>query len=1280
MVDTAPRSVRGGCGGLLRGSTLRRLLLPIVTLAMTLAAAPARALAPGVEDVRFARLSNAQGLEQPSVRAILQDRTGFVWIGTRDGLFRYDGRNLRVFRRVANSDHDLPDDSVNALAEDRQSGLIYVGTRFGGLARFDPQTERFSQVDLSAAPSSSALAGEIAALHVDIGGRLWIARADGILLTKTRSSEHADLVVGWDAAFMGAVHDFLEPAAGQVEAAADHGYFSLSAMSGAMRIAITPEQRGGYTALASTAKGRLLGSASGLIEIDAEHRVVRRLDSRSGGGMALPDDAIRFLLRDHQDRLWIGTNNGLARLDPGATRLRIWRHGSDPAGLSSDRLATAMLDRDGVLWFGTSGDGIALHDPAQESFIRVAGDPDGLPATPVAAVEPEADGTWWMGLLDGGGLVHFDAERGLLARYRHLPEHADSLQHDRVRDLLRARDGALWVATQGGVDRMATEGRFEHFVNDPRRDDTLPAGRIDSLFEDRDGTLWAGAADATLSAIAKDSHAVRRHAMWGEDTSHDEYQINSIAQAPDNAIWVAMAYGGVSRLDPVSGKVLRFRHQPGRDDSLPFDEVDMVLFDSRGWLWVATHGGGLGLAKNATDPGHLSFTVVDRRHGMASDVLTALVEDRQGALWVSSVSGLSRVDPGTLAVVNFAAAEGALNAGYFVSAVATDTAGNLLFGGPGGMTVVRTSDSWRPRDAPAPIVTEIRVLNRPLPLSWQDPTSTLKVSPPFATGIGLSWQEGSIALAFSSLTFSGAERIRYAYRIEGLGEDWLETPPGFGYAAVNGLAPGRYRLHLRAASPQGQWQESPRVLAIDVAPPWWRSSGFYAVIAAALALLLLRQVLAARERRRTIVEEAIAGRILEERLRLALEASNGELWELSLPDGTYIRESPKPGFVQRDRGGRGVTTISQYNVDVHPDDLDNYKEEMRRHLRGETPLYDVTFRVRNLDGEYRWVRGRGRVVWRDEDQRARRVVGTTVDITELMQREAELRRLNTQLEQRVGERTRALQDLNDDLSKALANLRLTQEQLVESEKMASLGGLVAGVAHEINTPIGIGVTAASLLVDEARQLKKRRAAGKSDPEDVDAFAELATESSELILGSLERADKLVKSFKQVAVEQSSEERRHILLDRHVDEIATSLRPLLRKAGRTLEVMCPPDIAIDSYPGALFQVLTNLVMNSHVHGYEGVDGGTIHLVCEDYGDSVQVIVGDQGVGMEEAVRKRVFEPFFTTKRGRGGTGLGLNIVYNLVTGLLGGSIRCESAKGVGTRFVVRVPKQAPIARA
>ncbi|MBN2441628.1 MAG: substrate-binding domain-containing protein, partial [Spirochaetales bacterium] len=265
-----------------------------------------------------------------------------------------------------------------------------------------------------------------------------------------------------------------------------------------------------------------------------------------------------------------------------------------------------------------------------------------------------------------------------------------------------------------------------------------------------------------------------------------------------------------------------------------------------------------------------------------------------------------------------------------------------------------------------------------------------------------------------------------------------------------------------------------------------------------------------------------------------------------------------------------------------------------------------------------------------------------------------------------------VEDTNNKLQKTLSELKLTQIQAIESEKMAALGKLVAGMAHEINTPIGISVTASSHLERLTLELEKKFKADTLKKSDMKKYLESAREASLMILSNMQRSHELISSFKQVAVDQSIEEKRIFNVRKYVQEILTSMQPQLKKTNHIIEVVCSPVIQIKGYPGAFYQILSNLILNSIKHAFSENEQGAIHIEIIQEENNLKLIFSDNGCGILKKHQEHIFEPFFTTKRTKGGTGLGLNLVYNLVKHKLSGNITFQSSKEKGTTFFITFP--------
>lgn len=339
--------------------------------------------------------------------------------------------------------------------------------------------------------------------------------------------------------------------------------------------------------------------------------------------------------------------------------------------------------------------------------------------------------------------------------------------------------------------------------------------------------------------------------------------------------------------------------------------------------------------------------------------------------------------------------------------------------------------------------------------------------------------------------------------------------------------------------------------------------------------------------------------------------------------------------------------------------------------KGGFSLFDAEERI--LDGARRLL---DRMKDGDPDLLAE--VGVLADAYSRSVREQRrLVKVSDRLQNQMTQLNQELARRRAEAEEALEQLRQAQETLVQTEKLASLGALVGGVAHEINTPVGIALSCASHLDDSTKAIRALFEADDVGVDDFERYMDTAADTAKLIVANCERAADLIRSFKQVAVDRTSSERRVFRLADTITETVTSLRPNLRQGGHEIEIACPADLEVDGYPGVISQILTNFVMNSLTHGYADGRRGRLHVEAErGENDHVRLRYRDDGQGISEEYRNRVFDPFFTTRRGSGGSGLGLHIVFNLVTGPLGGSVVLENTPSAGASFLLEFPRVAP----
>jgi ligand-binding sensor domain-containing protein/signal transduction histidine kinase len=1362
----------------------------------------AAATPPQGQSVRFRTISTEQGLSQISATAILEDRNGFLWIGTQDGLNRYDGYRFRVFRHDSADSASLTDNYVLALAEDAD-GAIWIATQ-NGLNRFDPDSQQLHRFIAGNGPGTlvdalviGVASGKDGVLYISTR-RKGIQRfqpesqqfvaVPGMPEFRTRQkllwvNDDGRLIVSND-------QDLLEvdPAA-----AISRSLVKDALPAGSAFLSAVPQPGGGYAAGSS---------AQGLLLLDAQGQVTRRLGN-DGSQESLPDDAVRVLHFDPAGRLWIGTPQGLARLEADGS-VSIWRHQSgDPYALPGDSVVALHTDRQGLLWIGTWTGGLARLDPETEQFTILNQNSEsrgGLQANAVATVSADPAGGVWLGLIDRGGLVRVAADGTVERSYHSASGPEPRLLSDDLFGVM-ADAGGVWVGYgRGGVDHFAGDGSVRRFAagNEPGQ---LPVSGAMALHVDRGGTLWVGLLGNGVYSLCASCSEFR---SWPTDpegqTGPVGSFINKIIQTSDGVIWFAVRRAGLSWYEPSTDHWGVLKLAGDAEPSLPHDSVTTLLEDHTGQLWLGTQGGGISRIDRDADGRPVSVRSYSEAEGLASSMVGAILDSGDGQLWVSTTRGLCRFHIASEKFECLGDRDPILAVDFFVASAAQDSSGGLHFGSSRGLVSIPRPSKVRFESHQVPLVlTELRIANRPVVAGAQG--SSLTQSIEFAQELHLRHDQDLVAIEFAALDLRRSLALHYRYRLRGRDDAWIDTDATRRVATFTGLPFGNYQFEVQALD--GAEIVGTRDLHIEVLPaPWltpWARLGYALLLGGLIAFAGWRYRLRLRERERS--QDALAQS--EAMLKYSLWGSRGELWDADLRSGKMLRrnrlehleatrrasadtleaytpfvhEEDRERFrstliacvkgandlfectyrtrdndgnwrwllsrgrvFSRDAKGRAIRMVGtsfditelranedelrqskdqlnlalwgsgdemwdidlatgivrrenalapvllppetqfprlmDYMAYVHPGDQMRLREALITHLKGAVDHFECAYRISARDGGWLWVLGKGRVLTRDDQGRAIRLVGTNRDISQLKQVEGDLRKLNDELEIHVQRRTEALEQTNAELKQTLDQLTRAQRQLVESEKLAALGGLVAGVAHEINTPLGVGVTAASHLQQETERLARAVNEGRMTRADIDHFIEQAQLSSDLVLRNLDRASQLVRSFKQVAVDQSSEQRRSFKLGEYISEILLSLHPRIKKSRTEVVVECPEDLFMDTYPGALYQIVVNLVMNSLVHGFDEGSAGRIEISVARADEVVVIDYRDNGRGMSDATRKRVFEPFFTTRRGSGGSGLGLHIVYNLATQILRGTVSCDSELGRGTHFRLVVPQVAP----
>ncbi|MCE4539907.1 diguanylate cyclase [Pelomonas sp. P7] len=787
-------------------------------------------------DIAFQHVSQEQGLPNAIATSLAEDGQGFLWIGSPGGLSRWDGYRFRVYQADPQREGALPDNYIQALHGDTR-GRLWVGTTSAGLLRHDPSTDRFVRYPVG---------GERGLSHVSVRqvvddgeGGLWIVTDGGLdrLNPVSGRIEHASL--GWAAAAGPEVRVLLRDRRGALWLGSTAGLFRRE--PGAARLEPVPLRPGAGVqpeVLAQDAAGRIwVGSLQhGVFVLPDEGRAPAapvREQATPDGLDLLGGSQIAGLAEVQPGEMWVATlAQGLVAVDYAEGRTRRIRHvPAWPMSLADNALRALYRDRAGLVWVATNR-GLSRCDPRQTAVLtRFGVTPDGGDAldgrfvsTEISWIQPMPDGRLWLGthkngidILDAGG-VRVGALRPDGA------QPATALPPDIVLAMAPAPDGGLFVGTKRGLYRADAAGQHVVRVEIPGRE---PTASVWALLADGDD-LWIGGQTDGLWRLDFRHGRGEAFALAVPGLSDQRITVLARDRREAGVLWVGTRHG-LNRVELAHRAVTRWLPGPTGDRALSAGFVTALLTDEHGRLWVGSYGGGVDVLP---PPGQAG--AVPQRLGMAQGLpdstVNALLEDFQGRIWASTDNGLARIDPQTLAVLALRRAEGVVFPTYWTGSAARTDRGELLFGGAGGMTVVRPErlQPWNYR--PGVLVTDVKLGGKSVPAL------------PDAAPLTLEPEANSLAVEFSSTDFSAPERNRYAFQLEGYDAGWVDSEAGRRLAAYANLPPGDYRLRLRASNRDGQWSEREVALPVRVLPAWHQTWWFRVAVALALALLMLAAV------------------------------------------------------------------------------------------------------------------------------------------------------------------------------------------------------------------------------------------------------------------------------------------------------------------------------------------------------------------------------------------------------------------------------------------------------
>ncbi|MBI2214983.1 MAG: hypothetical protein HYU52_15150 [Acidobacteria bacterium] len=1221
-------------------------------LAATLSSSDAKA----ADRARFERIGVEQGLPHENVYGITQDRLGFIWFATEDGLARWDGERVRTYEHDRTDPTTVASNDISGLIADRD-GSLWIGTWGDGLDRFDPLLESVAHFRRIAQQPEPQLPDNRIQSLLDTGDAIWIGTRAGGLARLDRGS---GIVRVWNSKGPGKT------------ALRDDRVWSLAASdSGTIWI----------------------GTETGLQLLDLRSGEVKPIDGAGHLPHAFGGVPVRHLKLAREGALWVGTPAGAYRFEPNRTAVAPLDLPTISPDAASRGVNAIHEDRSGAIWIGTMQDGLYRIDPSTGALRHFVHDPLqswSLGSNDVRALYEDRSSVLWIATR-GGGVSRIDLKPRKFSTWTWDAGDPNGLSGRGVSTILGDARGALWIGTHDGLDRLDPgTTAFRHYT---MQQGALPHGDVEALAEDAEGHLWAGFFRAGLCRF--DRTAGRCVEQWNKDGIEgrrlSDESVRAILPSRDGPIWIGTA-GGLNRLDPTSGRIVTFQHDPSNPKSLSDNYVLSLLEDSKGQLWIGTDNGGLNRFDAATnefrawsrapeagsipsdrvrelfesrdgtlwvgtsnglatfDPIHDTFALLEPHPALDSSNVQEIQEDDSGRLWIATSNGLSVVDPTTRRSRTYSYGDGIQSNIFFPGSSWRASDGTLYFGGAAGFSSFNPS-SLPDNDAIPPVViTRFNLYANP---------EKIDVPPWILREVVLDHDENFFAIEFAALDFTSPERNQYSYRLEGLSDEWIDAGTRH-FVNYTSIPPGRYVFRVRGSNNDGVWNEEGASLSIIVTAPFWGTTWFRVALAA-LSIALLVMIIRLRTRTIELQKRALE-RVVDERTRELREKTAHLETITSLVESINVE-------ISFDRVLQMILGVTRFLhgveiaiVFVYDKSSDLYRAKAALGWDPET-VEEIALPQDEIERLY--------TAEADEVQQdvflADRSAQSAAFLTLLTLRLRGPARVEGYL---VFEAPVKKGGIAPDELELLVELRghllsaFTKAKMLEDlgRLNESKNEFVGIAAHDLRNPLGVIVGWVTMVID---QLKS----GKID-------AERAAQQLEKAKGAAEAMARLVNDLLDISAIESGS----ITLEREeldLGELITSaVANHEEKAAKKDIALTAVDIdnlpALSADPVRIGQVLDNLVSNAIKYTQQG---GTVRISCERRDSEIVTHVEDNGQGLDEADLQEIFRTFKTLSArptgGESSTGLGLAIVKRIVE-IHGGSIWVTSEKGKGARFSFALP--------
>lgn len=824
---------------------------------------------------KFKRITIEDGLSSNSVNDVIQDRKGFLWLGTEEGLNRYDGFSFKKYKHKINETNSLSHNNILSLCEDKD-GIIWIGTDGGGLNKFDPVTEKFTHYKHNPEDSTSIGNDIVQYVYVDKNNTVWAGTWGGGLCRFNREENN----------FKSYIHNPDD---------------ETSIRSNKI-----------FTIFEDSENNLWVGTDGGGASIlNRENGKFTHFIHEPSNPNSISSNNIVCITEDNENNLWFGTyGGGLCRYNKKENKFTTYKNSSDKNSVSQNHIWEIFQDSRGVIWVGTLSNGLNIFNPETNSFIRLKNnplDPNSISSDYSRKMFEDKSGVLWIGTI-AGGLNKIDRKPEKFYQIKNVPDNPNSLSKNFIYAICEDSYGDIWFGTyQKELNRYnPVENKFTHYSSNPSDPSSLNGSMVRCIYEDSYGDLWIGTYFGSLqkfdrknnsfiridlSDMIKENESVinvrsiyedKDKILWfgtngggllKYDRERNKFKRYSIASGLSNEhilsvcednegyLWIGTYGGGLNKFDKEKETFVHYTTDPENENSISDNVITHIYLDTKGELWIGTYFGGL----NKYDKQNDSFIHYTEEDGFASNLICSIIEDGEH-LWISTIRGITKFNPSTGSIRNYDKSSGAPGE-YNPGAGFKTRNGLIYFGGIDGVTYFDPDKVYDNSFVPEVVFTSFKKQNNEI---------TFSKNIVYVDSIILSYNDNFFSIEFAALDFTDPGKNQYKYLLEGFDDAWIDAG-NHNIANYTNIDPGEYVFKVKGSNNDGIWNEKGASVLIIIKPPFWATWWFRGIIfvafVAAVGFFYKRRIANLEKEKRA--HEEFSKRLIqsqeEERKRIASE-------------------------------------------------------------------------------------------------------------------------------------------------------------------------------------------------------------------------------------------------------------------------------------------------------------------------------------------------------------------------------------------------------------------------